>query len=292
MTNGRDLDTQHPGRLIQTIFRRVPSFRGKARLARLLLSQSARRLPTTVSDIDGNRFDLPNLVEPLAFSLWLDGCYEPELRAYLQRVCRPGGTFIDVGANIGVFTIPVARQLGPTGRVIAIEASHLIADMLRRNIALNRIENVTICECAASNSAAATVEFFDAPLSNFGMGSQAPQFDARPRTVPSISIDELVNRHGCRDVAAVKVDVEGFEAHVFQGARNTLDSFSPPIAFEFCDWAEERAFPGRKGWAQDILLELGYSIWRLSDYELGKPALDRPIREGSDTILALKTPRR
>src|SRR5262245_14947712 len=188
------------------LLRGLPRFRGKARIGQMLLGENAKKQPATVQDIDGNLFELPNLQEPVSFFLWLDGAYEPALRSYLQSVCRPGTTFVDVGANVGTFAIAVARCVAPGGHVLAIEASDAMAGVLRRNISLNRIENATVCECAASDGSRDTVAFFDAPPSKFGMGSRAPLFHSRPRTVPAASIDALLQRHACPVVSAIKVD--------------------------------------------------------------------------------------
>ena len=63
----------------------------------------------------------------------------------------------------------------------------------------------------------------------------------------------------------MKVDVEGYEAHVFLGANKLLRSPSkPPVLFESTGWAEERAFPGRRGWVEEILMDAGYELWTLA----------------------------
>ncbi len=280
----------HVRALAGHVFRRLPNFRGKARLGRLALGDN-NKSPALVVDRSGNVFKLPNLQEPVAFSLWLDGSYELELLNTFRSICRAGDTFVDVGANIGVFSIPLSRHVGPTGRILSIEASDVVSSFLQDNVARNFLDNVTVCRCAAADGQSSSVEFYNAPMSNFGMGSRAPQFGASPVAVISTSLDELVVAHSCKNITAIKVDVEGFEAHVFQGSRRVLATHSPVVAFEFCDWAEERAFPGRKGWAQELLLEMGYSIWRLSDYLAGTAALTEPVRSGSDTLLAAKSVR-
>jgi hypothetical protein len=83
--------------------------------------------------------------------------------------------------------------------------------------------------------------------------------------------------------------VEGFEAHAFLGAAELLRSAAAPlIAFEFCDWAEERAFPGRKGWAQEVLVEAGYRIWSIDGYLAGAAPLAQPVTTGFLTLVACK----
>ena len=72
------------------------------------------------------------------------------------------------------------------------------------------------------------------------------------------------------------------------GAANLLYSASPPpIVFEFCDWAEERAFPGKKGLAQTLLMDAGYWLWTLPDHLRCRPPLGFPITEGAHSIVAI-----
>lgn len=120
------------------------------------------------------------------------------------------------------------------------------------------------------------------------MASSAPQFGVAPVTVEARTVDAILLEHGVERVSAVKVDTEGFEAHVFLGAQGILRGPSPPpIIFEFCDWAEERAFPGRKGWAQEVLLDAGYSLWTVGAWLSRDAPLRHPLVEGADSIVAL-----
>jgi FkbM family methyltransferase len=199
-------------------------------------------------------------MEPVAFHLLVDGVYEPELAKFIQDRLKSGGIFVDVGANIGCFTIPAARKVGPSGHVIAIEASPKVFPYLEQNVKTNGLENVRLRHCAASNCDGTSIDFFDAPTDHFGMGALAPQFNADPVCVEARSLDRILADEGISHVDVLKVDVEGFEAEVFKGARRLLTSTAPPvIAFEFCDWAEKRA-SGMLGEAQRMLLEWDYEL--------------------------------
>ena len=121
------------------------------------------------------------------------------------------------------------------------------------------------------------------------MGSSAPQFHVEPVMIAARTLDQIVADSGAKP-GAIKIDVEGYEASVFLGATEVLGaSEAPLIAFEFCDWAEERAFPGRRGWAQEILLSAGYRLWLLNDFLAGSASLGQPVREGFHTIVACKS---
>ena len=265
-----------------------PNTPGKQRLFKYLLPRSARSKAAFFRDREGNSFHVPNLLEPVASHLWTDGVYEPETLAFLRSAVGEGDVFVDVGANIGVFAISLAQRVGKSGRVIAIEASPVIGGILSKNILENGLSNILTLHCAASNGGTDHVDFYEAPLDHFGMGYSAPQNDALPIRVPARSLDKILSEHGISRVTAIKVDVEGYEAHVFEGAKKTLtQGVRPRIIFEFCDWAENRAFPGRCGWAQSILQDFGYRLWTLADYVSGGQWLKEPRTKGTETIVAV-----
>jgi FkbM family methyltransferase len=273
--------------ILGKVFRCLPpQLRGKARLARLLLRKSAAA-PALIQDRNGYWIWLPNLREPVAFNLWMDGVYEPDVMSFLKSSVNPGSVLVDVGANIGAFAVPMAGLLDQGGRVIAVEASPRIASILQLNVERNRLTNVSVVACAASDGESASVPFYEAPWDHFGMGSTAPQFGVPPVQVAAKPLDQILEDQGVAEVAALKIDVEGYEAHVLLGAQRLLRSPVPRIVFEFCDWAEERAFPGKAGWAQEILLNSGYELWRLSAFQSNGKPLHEPVRKGSDSIVAI-----
>jgi FkbM family methyltransferase len=228
---------------------------------------------------------VPNLLEPVGLSLWMDGVYEPETLQFLNRHVSSDAVFVDVGANIGVFSISLARH---AERVIAIEPSPQVLPYLTGNVALNHLSNVEIAACAAGVADRDSVPLYIPPESHFGMASSAPQFNVAPTGVPAGSLDAILLAHAVRRVSVMKIDTEGYEAHVFLGAQGLLRGSSPPpLVFEFCDWAEERAFPGRKGWAQEILLDAGYALWALPDYLRDGPPMNEPVVHGSHSIVGI-----
>jgi hypothetical protein len=104
----------------------------------------------------------------------------------------------------------------------------------------------------------------------------APQFSGEVVHISAETLDSILAREGIDEVDALKVDVEGFEGQVFEGAAKLLArSKAPLIIFEFCDWAERRAQKRPIGYAQRFLLDLGYSIYRLADFMSPRP---QPLR--------------
>jgi FkbM family methyltransferase len=231
------------------------------------------------------------LRDPIGFHLAISGSYERTAVDFVLKQLAPGMTFVDVGANIGVFTIPAARRVGPLGTVVAIEASPSIFSYLVRNVGLNDLGNVQLIQCAVLDRNGPNVPFYEAPVSHFGMGALAAQFGTRPIAVPARTLDDILADEGIRCVGVLKVDVEGYEAAVFRGAQRLLvGSTDPLVVFEFCDWAEARVSGGQVGDAQRVLCDAGYRIWRLRDFikrKRPKP-LEKVITKGYEMLVAVR----
>ena len=266
-----------------------PGTPGKSRLARRLLGSSLAANDKSVIGRGGEEFIAPSLMESVGFYLLIDGVYEAPTVDFILERLRPGAVFVDVGANIGSFTLPVAKSLGAEGCVIAIESSPTIFPYLKRNVELNGLSNIRLIQCAASDTDLQEVPFYEAPIESFGMGSLGAQFDCKPILVITRTLDSILSEQGVDRVDLIKVDVEGFEVGVFKGAEKLLNGPDAPlIAFEFCDWAEDRVPGGRRGNAQRALKDYGYRIWKLHDFLRGKQPLADVLTTGFETLVAIK----
>jgi FkbM family methyltransferase len=267
-----------------------PETPGKTRLARTLLGPSLGARDVRISGRHGVEFITPSLQESVGFYLLIDGVYEYELLDFILSKIQTGSVFIDVGANIGCFTLPVAKNLNAGGRVIAIESSPSVFPYLKRNVTLNGLSNISLIQCAASNTDWQEVPFYEAPVDNFGMGSLGAQFHDKPIPVITRTLDGILCEQRIDRVDLIKVDVEGFEAAVFRGAEKLLNGPDAPlIVFEFCDWAENRVPDGQIGAAQKALKDCGYRIWRLQDLLRGKQPLADVLTTGFETLVAIKS---
>jgi FkbM family methyltransferase len=149
----------------------------------------------------------------------------------LAQLIKPGATVVEVGANIGSHTVSLARAVGPTGRVIAIEPQRVIHQYLCANIALNALDNVA-CHWAACGSAPGTLtvphlDYFAPRLQNFGGLSLAP--DGEGERVPVVRLDDLAEGH---TVSLIKIDVEGMEGEVLRGAAGLIVAGRPILYVE------------------------------------------------------------
>src|SRR5918912_3961816 len=183
-----------------------PTLPGKARLARRLLGSTVATQDFALRDVNGCAYVVPSLSEPIGFHLLIDRIYEPASDQFLRKRLRLGQVFVDIGANIGVFTVPAARRVGPKGTVLAIEPAPAIADYLRRNVTLNGLANVRVKECAAFNRNVSALPFYQAPADHFGMGALAAQFHATPIQVPAHTLDHILAEEGIAQVDLIKID--------------------------------------------------------------------------------------
>lgn len=270
------------------LLRLIPSsMSGKSRLSRWLIGRLA---PDGEAEIPalGLSFFVPDVREPIASSLLADGTYEPQLCEALAQVLRKDGVFMDVGANVGLFSLLAAHRLVPNGRVVAFEASPRIFSCLERNWQRNPHQCLTLFHRAVTRSSGDEMSFYDAPEAKFGMGSLANRFSSSAAVVKSISLDDAAEQLGLPRVDVIKVDVEGFELGVFQGAEKLLSMTPAPVVFfEFNDWAEANA-TAAPGDAQRYLQDLGYVTLPLDAWMRGDRLPRPPQTSGGGDLVAFK----
>jgi FkbM family methyltransferase len=157
-----------------------------------------------------------------------DGTYESaELDAWLS-VISEDDYVVDVGANVGVFSVLSAKKVGPAGGVTAFEPEpHNIA-RLRDNIDTNSLDNVDVRAACVGDGDGSIVLYVQPGQS--GTHSVMRSRGATPLSVDAVTLDHAITRS---PVAAIKIDVEGFEAAVLAGAAETIARDRPTILLEY-----------------------------------------------------------
>jgi FkbM family methyltransferase len=157
--------------------------------------------------------------------------YEPEL-THLNQFVHPGETFVDAGANCGLFTIAAARIVGPSGRVIAFEPGRSVLPMLKHNVAQNSLENVEVHECGLG-AEAGRVRLYHHPhgASSATLGC-APGVKAPYVEIEIDTLDAILERSGVEKVDTIKMDVEGAEELILRGAPKMFAQNHPRVLFE------------------------------------------------------------
>jgi FkbM family methyltransferase len=157
-----------------------------------------------------------------------EGAYEPHVEATLDQLLHPGDVFVDVGANVGYHAVRGARSVGPGGRVLAVEANPENARLIAHTIARNHITNIELLPVALSGRRGHVV-FGSHVGSNGGFLDGASSDSGRGTLVPTFALDDL----GLDRVSVVKIDVEGAEALVIDGATETIARDRPSFVMEF-----------------------------------------------------------
>lgn len=153
---------------------------------------------------------------------WL-GSYEADKQARFVAMLRPGATVMDIGANVGFYTLLAARYVGDTGTVLAVEPNERNLFFLRRHVALNCATNVTVVGAAAGGTDG-TARF------SFGVHALMGHLTEDGSEIVLLrSLDSLQEELGLRPVSVMKIDVEGAEADVLAGAERILTADRPII---------------------------------------------------------------
>ncbi|MGK5731460.1 FkbM family methyltransferase [Streptomyces sp. URMC 124] len=198
--------------------------RAVKRLDLSLRKQSHRRIARTLFDVE-IPVDTRDLIQRY---IYMFGVWEPHLTRWLSRRLGPGDTFIDVGANIGYFSLLASRMVGPGGHVVAIEASHAVHRCVLANVRRNACHNVRAVNVAVSD-VRRSVRFTLASSRNMGANSIVPydgpaecSFEAQAFPLPEVLTDSEVAR-----ARVIKVDVEGAEGSVVRGMVPLLNQLRP-----------------------------------------------------------------
>lgn len=163
---------------------------------------------------------------------------QDELDLLISLLPQKEGTLVlDVGANIGAFTVPLARHLTDWGAVIAFEPQERLYYALAGNVALNNCWNVRVIHAAiADKSGQIMIPLLDYTVpSNFGgVGLKSDYNDVGQKPTGSYPLQALaIDALNLPPVALMKVDVEGMELDVLHGAEKTIDRDKPIILVEY-----------------------------------------------------------
>jgi FkbM family methyltransferase len=160
------------------------------------------------------------------------------LHAVAAAVLPPDGVAVDVGANIGLTALALAALL-PQGRVVAVEPSPRTLAALRRTLAANGLEARVAVEGAAVGAAPGEAEFHDSEHSAgshlLAAGTMRAEQLGRV-VVPVTTLDRIAEAQGLQRLDLLKIDVEGFETEVLDGAAATLARYRPVCIAEFNAW--------------------------------------------------------
>jgi FkbM family methyltransferase len=213
--------------------------------------------------------------------------WESETVRFVWGWLRAGLTVLDVGAHVGHYTLLASGLVGPAGRVIAFEPHPVLGRVLRRNVGRAGCQNVTVVPMALGRASGPGTLVLHPP-DNFGGSSLRPDAASAHHEraeVQVTTLDEALDRLGAPPVHLAKIDVEGAELDVIDGARRTLAA-NPGIVLivEFL-----RHNPLRFGHTvEDLearLRELGFHLFTLTQGGLRRY---EPVGELSANVVAVR----
>ncbi len=208
--------------------------RGKVRLLeRLVPAMGERRARVFGANIN---LDLSDHIQRWVYF----GGYEPQETTWVRKWLRPGMTVVDVGANVGYYTLLAASCVGPRGKVLAVEPSPYAYSRLRQVVSENRLAQVDTLQAALGNGTGEGVLYLP-PL-----GNHSPSMVACDRTdrvtVPLRTLDDCLAEWHFDQLDLLKMDAEGFEPQVLAGARSALKAGKiRAILCELNDWWLQKA---------------------------------------------------
>jgi FkbM family methyltransferase len=208
--------------------------------------------------VDGVRIVVPDsldLITPYVLREQQD-YFEDEL-PFVRQVLQPGQNVIDVGANYGVYTLPMAQKVGATGHVWAFEPASSTAQLLARSVAANGFGHVTLEQKALSSApgSAQLALHVHSELRSIVHGATAPGGSEK---VSLATLDECMDRFHWQDIDLIKIDAEGEEANILKGGRRFFANLAPLVQYELRTNAAQMNFEITRDFAA-----IGYDSYRL-----------------------------
>jgi FkbM family methyltransferase len=196
--------------------------------------------------------------------LYYRGMCEERLIVRLRRLLKPGMTFIDAGANEGLYSVIAAHCVGPGGRVFAFDPQKSLAEQFWENVEMNRLKNVVL-ESVALGRAPGQSTLFQIGR-HHGHATLRLRPDERsvgPEIVVTVrTLSEVLRQHGVASVDGMKLDVEGAEIDVLEGFESLMKAAPPRFIIAECIDAQLARF-GYRG--RDLVAWLqghGYAVYR------------------------------
>ena len=185
---------------------------------------------------------------------WL-GTYELEKQKLFEKVIKKGDIVYDIGANVGFYTLLASELVGKKGRVFAFEPLPRNILNFKKHIAMNDCGNVDIIEAAVSNKE--EFVFFETGKND----SSGKISDVGELKIRTVAIDNWLQKEGALAPTVLKIDTEGAEFKVLEGAKNILNKYHPTVLLALDS-------PKTREDCLNLLLSFGYEILPIGSKDL------------------------
>jgi len=232
---------------------------------------SINRHRTVIATVDGITYELC-LGERIDSSIYYKGYFERDTTITINNLCRKAMTVLDIGANIGCHTFRFAKLVGAEGKVIAFEPTLCAFTKLKRNMELNNFDNVILEKIALSNESKnnQTTYFYSSWPLRVNDNTQAHPIHggcAMKDVVDFVTLDDYVQEKEIKKIDFIKLDVDGYEFKVIQGAIETLKLHKPLIIMELNAYTLEEVGDNIVDLVS-LLSSLGYKFYSEKDLNM------------------------
>ena len=254
--------------LLKLKFSRNWNFPGQERLASYLKPSNKfqKKFKNAISWLtDENIAIFASPDNYIEYTILSRGSYEEEIGRLIAISLSEGDIALDIGGNIGLHSLRMARYAGSRGKVIAFEPLKHLRDKFERNIKLNGLTNILLLPYALSDSEGNVNFTVNSTKWNQGTFSLSQKETGGEVQKVQIKIgDQLKEIETLDRLSLIKIDVEGFELSVLKGLRNTLLRFYPRIIFEYDqNYWSVNGFNIKQG--LHFLRDLNYSIYQITE---------------------------
>jgi FkbM family methyltransferase len=199
------------------------------------------------------------LDEMIGRHIFIRGWHQPYVLRPLLQALEPGMTLFDIGAHYGMYTLYGAQGVGPCGVVHSFEPGPHQWRLLSENVRLNGLDDRVRLNRLALSDGEAPLGYREDRTGNLGASHVSRA--AMGVTVPAISLDAYCDGAEIDRIDVMKIDVEGYELPVLEGARGLMGRSSPATILYECEDAMCRRFGYRASEMHAFLLAHGYRIW-------------------------------
>ncbi len=203
------------------VYRKSPFYPVWGRRFAKLLSFVRRRDETFIHDLGRFKINL-DLANVIDNHIYYTGQWEPDTEKIIRQLVKPDSVCLDIGANIGYFTLTLAELVGRHGKVLAFEPTQYARKRLRENVALNGYLQVDIYPNFVSDKKGRQEVKIESTYRLDGRSS------AETQEIEAITIDSL----DLAKLEFIKIDTDGNETHIIRGGRQTLKRLKPAMLFE------------------------------------------------------------
>ena len=239
--------------------------------------QDLDQYPTKSVLIGNERFNITGISDSDPYFIEIIDNFEPEFMRFCRDFMREDDVCIDIGANLGLKTLLFAQHV-PNGRVIAVEPSPSVVQLLERNVRGCGKLNITIVKAAVADIDG-TVGFLD----DSAWGS----ISAGGIRVPVWQLSTLLSELDLGRVDLVKIDVEGYEWPILKNSLDILNQYRTLVLLEFNAWCQIESNNSPKEFSEWILSNFAHVFMLRREHNSDEGYLERLPRDGATHLLLL-----